>query len=145
MELWFTQLQDIPYNVATATLNKWVAVEKWSPSIADIRRLATEIVNGSPEDWGKGWEQVEKAIRFYGSYREAEALDSLDEITRATVKRLGFKNICTSENPQTDRANFRMIYEELAERKGKDAQIPEIVKNIITQITQSQQLLEERR
>ena len=37
MELWFNQLQDIPYKVAELTLNKWVATNKWSPSIADIR------------------------------------------------------------------------------------------------------------
>ena len=74
MTLWYNQLQDIPYKVAEATLNKWVAIEKWSPSIADIRQLATELVNGAIKDWGDGWEQVEKAIRRYGIYREAEAL-----------------------------------------------------------------------
>ena len=28
MELWFRQLMDIPYPVAEATLNKWVATNK---------------------------------------------------------------------------------------------------------------------
>lgn len=142
MELWFNQLQDIPYKVATTTLNKWVAIEKWSPSIADIRHLATEIVNGAPKDWGDGWEQVEKAIRYYGGYRELEALESLDEVTRQVVKRLGFKNLCQSENLTADRANFRMIYEQMSERKEKDAQIPIGVKEVIAQITASQLLIE---
>lgn len=128
MQLWYNQLRDIPYKVAETVLNKWVAIEKWSPSISDIRQLASELLNGEPTDWGDGWEQVEKAIRRYGIYREAEALESLDDLTRQTVKRLGFKNICLSENQQADRANFRMIYEQLAERKIKDAQIPESIK-----------------
>ena len=132
MALWYNQLKDIPYKVAEATLNKWVALEKWSPSIADIRQVATEIVNGAPKDWGDGWEQVETAIRYFGTYREAEALESMDAITRATVQRLGFKNLCLSENQQADRANFRMIYEQLNERKQKDDQIPEAIKNLIS-------------
>lgn len=128
MQLWYNQLQDIPYEIAETALNKWVAIEKWSPSISDIRKLANELVNGATKDWGDGWEQVEKAIRRYGMNREAEALESLDDLTRQTVKRLGFKNLCLSENQQTDRANFRMIYEQLADRKEKDAQIPESIK-----------------
>ena len=58
-------------------------------------------------------------------YNEAEALESMDEITRQAVKRLGFKNLCLSESQMTDRANFRMIYEQVAERKKKEAQLPE--------------------
>ena len=134
MELWYNQLQDIPYNVAEATLNKWVAIEKWSPSIADIRQLATELVNGVTKDWGDGWEQVDFAIRRYGAYREAEALESMDELTRQVVKRLGFKNICLSENLQNDRANFRMIYEQLAQRKEKEAVIPDKLKQLINKM-----------
>lgn len=36
----------------------------------------------------------------------------MDAITRQCVKRLGFQNLCTSENITADRANFRMIYEQ---------------------------------
>lgn len=134
MELWYNQLQDIPYNVASATLNKWVAIEKWSPSIADIRQLATEMLNGATKDWGDGWEQVEKAIRRYGIYREVEALGDMDELTQQAVKRLGFKNLCLSDNMQADRANFRMIYEQLAERKEKEAVVPEKLKQLINKM-----------
>lgn len=134
MELWFNQLKDIPYQVAETALNKWVAINKWSPSIADLREQASEIVNGALPEWGDGWEQVEKAIRFYGVYRATEALESMDELTRETVKRLGFNNICLSENPQADRANFRMIYEQLAERKKTNDQIPENIKMLISKM-----------
>lgn len=131
MQLWYNQLQDIPYKLAETALNKWVALEKWSPSIADIRQLTAEMVNGEPEDWGESWRQVEHAIHRYGMYREEEALASLDETTRQVVKRLGFKNLCTSETPATERANFRMIYEQIVERRTKNAQIPERLRLII--------------
>ena len=131
MELWFNQLKDIPYKVAETALNKWVATNKWSPSIADIREQANEIVNGVIPDWGNGWEQVEHAIRYFGIYNATRAMESLDDITRETVKRLGFNNLCLSENPQADRANFRMIYEQLAERKATNDQVPEDIKKLI--------------
>lgn len=141
IELWYNQLKDIPYNIASATLEKWVAIEKWSPSIADLRKTAVEIVNGTTYDWGEGWGQVEKAIRKYGMYNEAEAMESMDDITRQTVKRLGFINICTSDNYQADRANFRMIYEQLAEKKEKDSQVPTRLKALIDKMPENHQLI----
>lgn len=134
MELWFAQLQDIPYEVAELALNKWVAVNKWSPSIADIREMAAEITKGQIKDWGEGWEQVMTAIRKYGSYNQVAAMDSLDDLTRQTVKRLGYMNLCRSENISADRANFRMIYEQLAERTKKENQISVKLQDLISSV-----------
>lgn len=131
MELWYRQLCDIPYNLAEVALNKWVATNKWSPSIADIRRMSLEVKEGSRPDYGEGWEQVMRAIRQYGVYREEEALQSMDEVTRQCVKQMGFKNICMSENITADRANFRMIFENMAERKRNEAQLPETLRTLI--------------
>lgn len=136
MELWYRQLQDIPYNVAEAALNKWVATNKWSPSIAEIREQAATIQQGELPDWGEGWEQVVKAIRKFGSYRMPEAMDSFDPITRKCVERLGFRNICMSDNIAADRANFRMIYEQLIQRKKTEAQIPAALAQLIGSIRQ---------
>ena len=144
MELWFRQLQDIPYNVAELSLNKWVATNKWSPSVAEIRQTASEVCNGEPDDWSTGWDQVMRAIRCFGSYRELEALDSMDELTRTCVKRLGFRNICTSENQAADRANFRMMYESLVERKKKENQLPEELKVAIEAVKNEKLQLERK-
>ena len=144
MELWFRQLQDIPYKVAEASLNKWVATNKWSPSIADIREMASTVTEGEIPDWGDGWEQVLKAIRNLGSYRILDAMESFDPITRQCVERLGFKNICMSENINADRANFRIIYEQLAERKKRDAQIPFEVRKMISDIQNGQLAIESK-
>lgn len=130
--LWYRQLEDIPYALATMALNQWVAVNKWSPSIADIRETAAAIKYGEPKDWGDGWEQVKRAISNFGMYREEEALNSItDPTARETVRRIGFITLCTSENPTAERANFRMIYERLIEREKQDRQIPEALKGLI--------------
>ena len=37
MTLWYDQLKDLDYKATSEALKKWVAVERWSPSIADLR------------------------------------------------------------------------------------------------------------
>ena len=134
MELWYRELQDIPYQVAEASLRQWVATNKWSPSIAEIREMASTVQSGSIPDWGEGWEQDLMAIRKFGTYRIPEAMESFDPLTRRCVERLGFRNLCMSENINHDRANFRMIYEQLAERQKKESQMSLPLKEIILQI-----------
>ena len=124
MELWYRQLQDIPYIVAEAALQKWVATQKWSPSIAEIREMAMTVTAGEKPLWSDGREQVQTAIRKYGMYNIGAAMESLDDVTRQTVKRLGFRELCMSENPMQDRANFRDIFNMIADRKEKAQQLP---------------------
>ena len=138
MELWFRQLQDIPYEVAEASLNKWVSLNKWSPAISDIREMASSIATGDVPDYGDAWEEVCRAIRKFGQYRVEEALESMSPIARQATERIGFRNICTSENISADRANFRMIYESLAEREKKDAQLPMALRQVISQLVEKQ-------
>ena len=134
MELWFRELSDIPYDVAESALRKWVAVNKWSPSIADIRAMAVEVTKGEIPDWSDGWEQVLKSIRYYGSYRANEAIGSLDRITQQTVKRLGYAELCRSTNIAVERANFRMIYEQIAAREKKNSQMQPGLQAIINKL-----------
>lgn len=143
MELWFRQLQDIPYNIAEVALNQWVATNKWSPSIAEIRETVATVKNGEVPDWGAGWEQVLWAIRRYGMYNIQKAMESFDPITKQCVERMGFKNICISENINQERANFRMIYEQVSDRVKKQEQIPLQLTQTISQI-QNQFALEDK-
>lgn len=136
IELWYRQLSDIPYEVASTALNKWVAANRWSPTIADIREMATGIVSGEEADWGNGWQEATKAIRYYGYMQEGEALASLSEITRAVVQDLGYQKMCMSENEEADRANFRMLYERKAKKAKEDRILPDKLKGIIESLAQ---------
>jgi len=144
MELWFAQLQDIPYKVAEVGLNKWVSLNKWSPSIADIREMASSIAHGELPSWGDAWEEVLRAIRQYGSYRPVEAMNSLSPLARKATERIGFRNLCVSENISADRANFRMIYEQLADRERKEAQLSAPLKTMIAQMQSESKLIESK-
>ena len=134
VQLWYEELKDIPYNVATAALREYVHQSKWSPTIADIREHVVRIRDCAPEDWGEGWKQAMTAVSKYGYCNQAEALESLSGITRETVDRIVFQQLCLSENQEADRANFRRIYEQLSERKQKEAQLPKTLKDSIREL-----------
>ena len=136
IKIWYELLKDIPYEILNLAIQKYMMSEVLPPKIANLRSLSAEIQQGQQNDWGSGWEQVLRAIRKYGMYEPKKALESMDEITRKSVERLGFKEICLSENIMTDRANFRMIYEELAERKKHDSTLSITLKNKMIEIQQ---------
>lgn len=123
MELWYRELQDIPMEVAEIALRKWVSTNKWSPSIAEIREMAASVTKGELPDWGKGWEQVQRAFRLYGRDRKSEALASFDPITRQAVEYLGWVELCNSTDAMADRANFRMCFETVMKREKTNQQM----------------------
>lgn len=124
VKTWYMMVRDLPYEAANVAVQKYAATNRFPPTVADIREQAAEITSGRQSDWGEGWEKTMKAIRKYGYTNPEGALASLDEITRKTVERLGWKELCASENAMADRANFRMVYEQLQQEGRKDAQLP---------------------
>lgn len=116
MDIWHGKLKDIPCEVMSAVVNRWIDTKTQPPTIADIRQEADIVVNGLPPTWADGWEQVQKAIGRYGYMQREAALASMDEVTAETVRRIGWQQICESENVDALRANFRMVYETMSRR-----------------------------
>lgn len=135
VDVWYMLLDDLSYDAAQAAVVKHISNNRFAPSIAEIRELATEVVEGAIPDWGEGWGQLQRAIGKYGYYNQEKAMESLDELTRDVVNRLGFRALCLSENQEVDRANFRTIYLELAKRKKADAQTPMAIREKIATLT----------
>ena len=131
MALWFREVQDIPFPVAEAALRKWVATNKWSPSIAEIREMTAGIQNGEQLTWGEAWEKALRAVRKYGSYGKREALASLDPLTRKCVENIGFTEMCMSENIMVERAHFQKIFEIYAKRERTSQQLPPALQQAI--------------
>lgn len=116
VDIWYRKLGDIPYDVMAAVVNRWIETKTQPPTIAALRQEADIVVNGLPPTWADGWEQVQKAIGRYGYMQREGALASMDEVTAETVRRIGWQQICESENVDALRANFRMVYETMSRR-----------------------------
>lgn len=123
IKLWYKMLQDIPYEALNLALQRHISTNRYPPTIADLRSCMVE-----KKDWSEGWAEVKRAMRLYGLPREKEALESMSPITREIVKRLGFKDLCMSENEMADRANFRMIYEAESKKESEAMALPESVR-----------------
>lgn len=136
LAVWYRLLKDIPADQAAAAVECYAMTNSKKPTPADIRAMVVDM-QSDKTDWGDGWEEVLKAIRRYGMYNETEALESLSPMTREVVKRLGWKQICQSEQDEmmAIRANFRMMFEQKHEGERKNAVLSVDLKERIEQIT----------
>jgi hypothetical protein len=124
MDIWYMMLGDLDYRVCQTAVLELISISKFAPTIAEIREKCSCLTSVPIKDWGEAWESVIRAIGKYGYYEAEKALNSMDELTRICVRRIGFQNICRSENVAVDRANFRMIYETEASRRKANNQLP---------------------
>ena len=125
MELWYTMLQDIDYRVAEMSLNKWVATNKWSPTIADLREMAFGVNHELEPSWSESFQEARDMIRRYGYPREKEALEHMTPITRQVVKQMGYQDMCMCEDIEVERGQYRMIFETTSKRNKEHNQLPE--------------------
>ena len=124
---WYKMLGDLPLDEITDAVARHIATSKFAPTIAEIREIASG--GGVMEkDYSYGYDLMKRAISNYGSYREDEAMDWLrseDETTAIVVKRLGFKNVCLSENRISERSHFKAMYENVQRSRKIEAQLPQ--------------------
>lgn len=122
--MWFVLMGDLPYDVCNVAIQKYMLTNKFPPTVAEIRELAANVVSGDPLTWGESWERALNAVRRYGSYNQAAALDSLDPLTRKCVDSIGYMQLCMSENIMVERAHFQKIFEVMAKREQTAKQMP---------------------
>ncbi len=130
LDVWYALLHDLDYQILSKTLQQYMLTNKFKPTVAELREIYADLVSPVLSDWSEGWEKVSKAIGHYGMYQEAAAMESFDEVTREVVKRLGFQNICLSENIVADRARFAEIYQAIQRRKRIELNVGSALSNL---------------
>lgn len=143
-QLWYEEFKDLSYGDVVMALRRHVNTSKWCPTIAELKEAIVANVAGE-KDWGDAWNECVNAIHRYGMYCEEEALDSLDPRTQMVVKRLGYKELCRSEDLMADRANFRKIYEQVMGNEYEKAALPASLQKQIASIGAVPMLEEESR
>lgn len=140
MKVWFRALEDLDFRVVENAVWEHISTSTFPPSIAEIREKCAARLSPMVDDWGAAWEEVQQAIRKYGSYREEEAMASMTRMTAVAVRRMGFRNLCQSENQVADRAHFQRMYEGMVKEEKRQTQIPEFVRNEKNQMIESNTL-----
>lgn len=131
VELWYDALKDLDYQTARYAVKKWAETNRWSPSISDVRGMCATLRHGEFHTWEEEWQRACDAVRKFGYTREREAMESLPELTRKIVSRLGYKNLCSSENLAVDRANFRDIYNNLVNKQQEKEKLSAPIKQAL--------------
>ena len=144
-DLWYQELKDLTADVATAVLRKWVATEKWPPSIAEIRAAASDMVNGPAPSWGEGWYEVKQAFARCGTHEIEKVKKIVSPATFTAIQRIGWYDMCMSENPEALPAQFRQVYEVIVQRERQEQLMAPSTRELISGIVGSMPMLEEGR
>ena len=158
---WAEMLEDIPFEHAKAAIKASVATSPFPPSISEIRDYATRL-NGprrltAEEAWGiasdvirtygnrtiriTGYIPIEnkparfgEPVRIRPSGLEYEAKRHCPEDVWKLLERMGYPDLCASENPDVIRGQFMRAWashdQEAREARVLGAIVPELVKAI---------------
>ena len=129
--LWQEMLSDIPFEVAKAAIKKVLATIKYFPTVAEIREACSQITNPRQLTYDEAWALIIGAISRYGYYREAEGLTSLPLIVQQVVKNIGWQEVCTCEEPDVIRGQFRRAWEVRLAREREENMLPAEIRLII--------------
>ena len=160
---WTDMLHDIPFDAACAAIKASVATSPFPPSIAEIRDYATRL-NGprrltAEEAWGiasdairtygnrtvrvKAYEpqpiaRFGESVRIQPSGLEYEAKSHCPEEVWGLLERMGYADLCVSENPDVIRGQFMAAWrshdQEAKEARVLGAIVPELVKGIAGEV-----------
>ena len=108
VEVYHQALADIDGSTCRdAVRDMLLTIDRW-PAPATIRRCVAERSGALAPDPGSAWGMVLDEARRIGLNDSPEFAHAA---IRRTVRLLGWRNICTSESPDTIRAHFLRIYE----------------------------------
>lgn len=116
-----TLLADLTYAEVNAAVTVLLQISTWMPSVADIRRQVLELQRGPVRAGGEAWGDFLDAVGRHGAYRLPAFADPL---VARVVSRLGWRELCLSENQVADRARFVELYDRLAQQEAREEQAP---------------------
>ena len=114
---WTLLLADLDAADVKAALIRYLASNHWLPAPAQLRAIASEAKHGRRRPGGDAWGDVLAEVGRTGRYRSPHFPDPL--VAKA-VEAFGWRNICDSENQQSDRARFVELYDRLATSDAED-------------------------
>lgn len=126
LSVWHEMLGDLDYKLVQIAVQKLILESPFPPTISDVRKQVVEIIQDPDDnvDGASAWGEVVQAIRNYGYYRTEEALNSLSPRVRKVASMIGWREICTCEEPGVVRGQFIKMYETYAAREKQDALLP---------------------
>ena len=125
IEVWYSMLREHSIEDFSNAIQDLIKTEERLPSIATVnKRIAKNKTVSFPEAEDE-WQEVLKAVRKYGSWKEKEALDSLKPYTAKITRYIGYYRICSSSQEQQtwNKKEFIGEYNALKDKLVNDLQL----------------------
>lgn len=114
-------LADVDIAALRAVVLDWIRSHDSRPTIADLRKAVAgkqAAAADSPYlDADEAWSHVEWAITSVGGY---QTFPDTHPLVAETVRAIGWRTLCQSDNPVADRAHFLQLYRQRLERAKRD-------------------------
>ena len=125
VQIWYQMLCEYSVEEFSTAIQDLIKTEKYLPSIAHITEQIAKAHLKDHPDANEEWAKVINAVHVYGSYREEEALKSLNPYTAKIVKLIGYYKICTStaEEQVWNKKEFIEEYNSLTDKITENLQI----------------------
>ena len=158
---WHEMLEDIPFEVAKAAIKASVSTSPFPPQICDIRNYATKIAGErrltADEAWGIACDMMRQyglrtvpiegfantkyefvkfgePVKVTPSGLEYEAKQHCPKEVWEILERMGYADVCASENPDVVRGQFMRSWsnhdKEEYEKRVIGGVLPEFLKNM---------------
>lgn len=127
--IYIRMLSDIPPNELQMAVLQAISEYKFLPSPSEIREAHLALTGGLIEQTpGEAWGSVEKAIAGEG-HTKSPGTDFRfrNPLVQRVVEMMGWRNLCMSDKPGVDRAQFMRMYEDCAKRsQSVERMLPEV-------------------
>ena len=134
--LWHELFEDTDFRVAQVALKKLMLSSPYPPTIADMRREVLAVTT-PPEDRitpAEAWGLVKKCFSKYSINREKEVLERLPGPVADTVRYMGWRELCMSDEGEIVRAQFMRMFDQVATRRREEALLPPAMRETIGQL-----------
>lgn len=133
IEVWYSVLGQYSVDEFSEAISELIKTEKKLPTIAHItEQIAKSKLKNIPTA-EEEWEEVIDAVHRFGSYREAEAMDSLKPYTKKIAGYIGYQRICMAspEEQVWNKKEFIGEYNALKDKEIENLQIGSDERNLL--------------
>jgi hypothetical protein len=118
--VYMRMLRAIPVGELQAIVDQAIATCRFLPTVSELLDVHHGLDNIARLTWVEAWAEVQSEMRRIGSYG---APQFNDQITAQVVRSMGWRDLCASEMPGVDRAQFRDMYTALMARQDSDSRL----------------------
>lgn len=115
--VWYDFFRDEDFEAFRQAVKRIIPQKQFMPSIAELKSEIATLKNPILQlNADEEWNEVLKAVRRWGSYREEEALNSLKPYTKHIARMVGYTRICMSKDIQWERKEFIELFNNSQDR-----------------------------